>query len=1194
MKGMKATAVAWMSVFAVASLGLAPDALAKKKKSKESSSNQSSSQKETSSKTSENESKASRPAASRAPVALAKPGQGQSLSGGAESAVLAKGLGDAKAESLAGGKASASRPQAAVEAAPRSALDDVKKNAPVLSLGVFRSENLSGGRVNAPGIADFAAYFRASEGTAEASTPPTKNNAPAAAGTAGGTRDGVFKQEHVQLGAASADQLARQAQAEKLRTETAESIRKILQTNPSNNQKVDLHMRLAEIQIERHAYLLELEIKEFNDAHDKWKQTRKGIEPTFKTDRSTAQMLAAIAALRTVTTSFPNHPRAPEALFTLGFMLSQMNSDSASLYFEKLVKNYPKSEYVPDAYLALAEWHFSKLAWTKAQANYQKVLNYKGTRAYPYAVYKLGWTYFNLPGTPKQPQGNLVKSLAAFKLVVKLSENTGADKHVKALRQEALKDMVLVFAEIGDVTAAQRYFETLGEQELYFTLLERLAWQNSEAGKFGEAASIYQRLIREAPLSARLPTYHSKLADLYERQNQRPNLIRTLQNATTLLADHGEWMKKNGKDPEALKARLALLGTETRTWAQRFHQDAQKTKREQSYDDALACYDIYLTRYGNTPEAYIAHFYRAEIYAHKGRMLEASDEYLKSVAIDEKNGLKGKVTRDAILNSIVAIDSVLAKSQPPKLPDAGKAPSPIPLTPVHARLVRSLDAHSRIYPTEPETLGMAHRSAGIVYAFGDYKSANTRWTNITKAHPKSKEAFDGARLVVKVPVDAQDWPGAIAESRKFLAIPGVKETKLGEDLTEVLKASVFQHALALEKQEKRGDAAALFLSYHKEFQGDTEAPKALFNAANNKFRLGKMDEAISHLQTLIAQYPKSELTPNVLFLIANSFDALGQFAQSAQNYEQLASENPKLEAAPESLLRATVQRNAIRDAQKAIQNGNTFIQNYSSHKDIHEAYVQLGIAHDRMGDSATAAKTLAQGAEILGRGGKSPRSVLLFGLAASQALKAGDKVQAQKHITAGVSHASALGEATKEAQAMEGARLLGEAQLALLDEQVTEIYKRTITDSLKLTEQFTKVRDDVQTLAQKYLAVAKLGNAESGIGALYRVAEMQEFLANMLLKAPTPAGAAAGEIEQFRGTLERIALPLQEEAANLYAKAWERATETEAMTPYTRKLHEKLAVLRPSEFTKIVEDMPSPSYYSSDVVMTRETKPIFK
>jgi tetratricopeptide (TPR) repeat protein len=1193
MKGMKAGIVALMGILGVAGVAVAPQAYAKKKSTKSERAAQAAAE-AASTKSAKASDDATAQAAKSAAPKLAKPGQGQSMP---SQSTVGGALGDADTESLVGSSGKqALRPATQVEAATR-AVDEMKKKTPTLSLGVFRSENLSGGQVNAPGIADFAAYFRAAsdgEATAAASQANAKPGATkpgAAKGKDAGVRDGAFTQEHVQLGAATTDQLARQAQAERLRSETAESIRKILQTNPSNDQKVDLQMRLAEIQIERHAYLLELEIKEFNEAHDKWKVTRKGSEPVFKTDRSTAQLLAAIAALRTVVTSYPNHARAPEALFTLGFMLSQMNSDSSALYFERLVKNYPKSEYVPDAHLALAEWHFSKLAWTKAQQSYQKVLNYKGTRAYPYAVYKLGWTYFNLTGG--KDQQNLVKSLAAFKLVVKLADSDGADKTVKGLRKEALKDMVLVFAEIGDVTAAQRYFESLGEQELYFTLLERLAWQNTEAGKYAESATIYQRLVREAPLSPRLPAYHGSLASLYEKQQQRGQLIKTLQGATQLLADDSEWMRKNGKDPQALKSRNELLGRETLTWAQRFHQDAQKLKREQGYDEAMACYDIYVERYGETKDAYAARFYRAEIYAHKGKLLEASDEYMRAVALDEKFKINGKHTRDAIINAVVAVDSVLAKSTAPKLPEAGKAASPIPLTAMHARLVKALDAFARIHPTDADTLAMSHRAAGVVYAFGDYKGANERWSSITKQHPKSKEAYEGARLVVKVPVDRQDWPTAIAQARKFLGYPGVKETKLGDELTAVLKGSVFQHALALEKQDKRAEAATLFLAYHKEFQSDADAPKALFNAANNKFRLGKMDEAIAHLQTLIAQYPKSDLSPNVLYLIASSYDALGQFAESAQNYEQLASENPKLEAAPESLLRATVQRNAIGDSDKAVRNAGDFIQAHPTHKDVGLVWAQLGMAHSKRGDDAMAHKTLTQGAEAMARS-KATDAVLLYGMAAQAALKGKDKAAAQKTVASGTSLHASIGDKAKDPQAMEGARLLGETQLAILDEQVTEIYKNSITDSLKLTEQFSKVRDEVQGLAQKYVAIAKLGNAESGIGALYRVAEMQEFLANMLLKAPLPTGATAAETEQFRGTLERIALPLQEEATSLYAKAWERASETEAVTPFTRRLHEKLAVLRPGDFSKIVEEMPAPSYYSSDVVMTRETKAVFK
>ena len=62
----------------------------------------------------------------------------------------------------------------------------------------------------------------------------------------------------------------------------------------------------------------------------------------------------------------------------------------------------------------------------------------------------------------------------------------------------------------------------------------------------------------------------------------------------------------------------------------------------------------------------------------------------------------------------------------------------------------------------------------------------------------------------------------------------------------------------------------------------------------------------------------------------------------------------------------------------------------------------------------------------------------------------------------------------------------------------------------------------------------------------------------------------------------------------MYQKAWESANETEALTPFTKKLRERLATLRPEEFKNIIEDMPKPSYYTSNIVLTRETTVLLK
>lgn len=1097
---------------------------------------------------------------------ISKPGQGNSIEGNSN---VGAGLGQAQSENFTKNSQTNRKIKTRndLEGASKI-LEDIKRKAPTLSLGNFRSQHLSDGQVNAPGIADFAAYFRSMD---------SKNN-PDARG---------------KLGTSTNDQMSREAQAEALRAQTSESIRKILQTTTSADQRVNLQMRLAEIQIERHGYFLEFEIQKFNVSHDAWMKNKKGGEPVFDTSKSRAQLMLGIETLRTLVTQMPNHARAPEAMFNLGFFLVQMNSDSAALYFKKLVESYPKSDFVSDSYLALGEFYFNKQSWSKAQENYKKVLSHKSSRAYPYAVYKLGWTYFNIPSRGTNPNENLTKSLSAFKLIVKLADDPKADKNTKGLKEEALKDMVLVFAELGDVAAAQRYYESIGETKYYFTFVERLAFQFAEKGKYKESSDLYLRLVREAPLSPRLPVYLTKSAETFEKMAQRGELVKTLQQAALVLADDSQWMKTNQGIESAKKDRDNLLENETRLWAQKFHKEAQKLKKEAAYDQALLCYSIYLTKYGQTAESYVAHFYRAEIYTHKEKLIAAADGYMATAAIDQKYKINGKFTRDAVENSIIALDNALETAPPLKLPEPGKASQAIPFTELHAKLLKALDTYLLLYPNDPKTLNFSHRGAGLNYAFGDYENADKRWTAVVTKYPKSKEAHDGALLIVKVPVDKKDWPNAIKSSRKFLAIAGVKETKLADSLVKVLKGSLFQQGIFLEKADKREEAANIFIDYQKEFPADTDSPKALFNAANNKFRIGKMDEAISHLTILITKYPKNELAPNVLYLIANSYDAIGQYEDSAKYFEQFAREYAKLEGAEESLYRATIERNAIGDSEKAIENANIFIAQRKNSKDLPAIYIAAAKSYLRLNKSSAAYKILAQGAQSLPRD-RAAHSVLLYGMAADYAFKAQDIKAMNHYIASGNSVIKTLGTKASDPTALEGIRFIGETQVAHLDTQLLEIYKRKISNATKLTIEFGKMRDDIQALAQKYLAIVQLGNAESGIGALYRVAEMQDFMAETLLKAPVPDNAKPEEIEQYRATLEGIALPVQEKATALYLTAWQKANDTEAVTHFTAKLRDKLAVLRAGEYPKISSDFPTPSYFNGDIALTNETKALFK
>lgn len=1051
-----------------------------------------------------------------------------------------------------------------------------------LQLGVFRTQNLSEGYVPPPGLAEFAAYVRAA--------PAVEDKTKQQQGQAQAAEPKVL----VEPGSMTKEELTKQQEAENLRVKTVESIQKILQTRPDPEKKLTLLMRLVEIQVERAAFQLELEIAEFNVQHEKWKADQDGSkEPKFATTQSKAIIISAVQVLRQVVNDYPNHARTPEALFNLGFLLTQIESDNADFYFKSLVQKFPKSEYVPAAWLALGEHYFSRDKFPDALAAYRKVLAYKNTPPYYYAVYKLGWAYFNIrPGSDAERNDMMQKSLKAFQLVVALAAKEKNNGVLSGLRDQALKDLVLVYAEMRDIKGAQAFFEKkVQEPELYVNLLERLAWRHAEAGEYGPAIGIYQRLLKDNPLHPRVPEFFAKIPELNEKAGDRRKAIAALSQMAGVLAKDSAWMKAHVDKPDVIKGRTEVLSRELSTWGKRYHAEAQKTSRPDTYKEALEVYTIYLTHFGDQAESYEIHHFRGDILVRDDQFLAAANEYMAAVNLDKKHNLKGKYTLDAALNAITCYEKAIAASQAPELPKAGEVVEKIPLPTLYARLVQSIDTYEAMFPTHAHVRILAHRAANILYAFGHYSDSERRWTAMAEKWVDSAEVREGLLLSLKVHVQRKNWDGAIASSRRFLALPGVDKTKVGGELVSVLKVSTFSKALELEKTQSFDKAADTFLAYHNEFQGDPDAPKALFNAANNRFKVGKVDDAISALRTLLAQYPKSELVPQSYYLIANAFDALGQFTESAETYEQLATTLPNDPKASVSLLRAAEQRLAVGDQDRAIADAQQFVKQWPKHDGVVDAWGIVAEAYREGGEPSKAVGAFRTAANLIARTDRI-RAVLFLGFAAETAAKANDMTAAGEAATIGARELANLPEKERTAASLEAARMIGLVQLKVIDGKLPNFLKKKINNGEKIVEEFKVIQAEAETLSDAYTDIVKLGNAEAGVAAMFRAAQVQEYLAKTLMEAPVPNGANPTEVETFRSTLEKIALPLQEQSANLYLAAWEKARESEALSPYVKQLHEKLTTLRPAEFRKVAEEMPRPVYYSSQIVRSPETRKV--
>ena len=176
---------------------------------------------------------------------------------------------------------------------------------------------------------------------------------------------------------------------------------------------------------------------------------------------------------------------------------------------KELIKKYPTSKYVPEAYLMFAEYYFDNAKIDKALLAYKKVAEFKDSKVYLYALYKTGWCFFNL--------NKFDKALAQFVSVVKYCDKQEPDPEKKnKLCGEALNDLTLAYSRAKGAKTAPAFFQKLAPNEAG-QLLATLAGMYFGDGKYKDAIEIYRHLIGKAGCSGEAPLLQLKIIDCVVR-----------------------------------------------------------------------------------------------------------------------------------------------------------------------------------------------------------------------------------------------------------------------------------------------------------------------------------------------------------------------------------------------------------------------------------------------------------------------------------------------------------------------------------------------------------------------------------------------------------------------------------------------------------------------------------------------------
>lgn len=975
--------------------------------------------------------------------------------------------------------------------------------------------------------------------------------------------------------------------ADELRGKTIGQIKAILAKQKGTNE-FELWLRLGELYVERADFQRDQEIEYWISQHETWKNADpkgRGKQPIADYKASESQLHLAISSFRKLVTTFPKHPRTDSALYSLAGTLNRMNDDNAVLYYKQLITQHPNSTLVPDAWLALGEYYFDKHKIAEATAAYQHVMDFKTHRAYAFAVYKLGWCHYNNQGVgEKNPGENLRKSIAAFKLVVKLSESTDEKRNFN-LRDEAIRDLVMAFAETEDTDAAWKYFKTIGEENKFYVMLERLGNTYADAGKNDKAIEVFTRLLTEAPTKPSNPKIYQKLVGLYDITNRLPQSVATIKKMHELYAGKtSTWIAANSAKPAIVAEASQLTERTTHRYGTLFHNRGQKTKTKQIESHAAEIYSMYLESYGANEQAYEIRYYLADIQMNEGKYESASTNFMKVATQKPKDG---KYLKEAALMAVSAIAKYNEQTKFPPLAPAGQAPKTQPIPKIRQLYVDVIDQYVKLLPAEKDGNSMRYTAAQIFFDYGHYDVAVKRFDGIAVDLSSTKQGQTAARVVVAFFNEKNDWAQVIEYGKKYLANKQITaDAGVKKFLEDSLRLALFNSAMAFEKSKDYEKAALAFLEFKKAFPGDQNADRSVYNASLNFFKAGRIEDALTQQKLLLSEYPKSSLAPDVTASLGETYEALAQFQSAAESYRKFAVTWPSDKRAPNALYNAAV---LYRGVKQQDLSANIFYE-------VYKKYPTNALASDALFEAARIRETLKDNVGAVAAYKEFSSHAANKGT--DNGLYAQAKVielqlernpkdeSAKKDLT----KLSNLLRAKDSPAAPDARRVLG--SVLFLEQEPNQIaFKAMKLNNGAEIEKLAKAKQDkLERLAAAYEIVISIGNAEYAVASLYRLGELHEDFSKSLFEAPAPAGSTQAQTNTFKSSLEKVAFPLKGEAYKFFETAYKRSQEVESFSSWTSKTYQKMVELAPEKHKEINEQSASPSYLSYKVTLTKATE----
>jgi cellulose synthase operon protein C len=873
----------------------------------------------------------------------------------------------------------------------------------------------------------------------------------------------------------------------------------------------------------------------------------------------TINLTQAQATYLQLINEYPKFRKIDTVIYLYAFSLRDQGKQGESIkYFQIILDRFPRSRYIADAWMAIAEYRFyEQQNYPTALEAYEKVLKHPKSTLYDLALFKTAWCYWKL--------GDTTKSALRFKDVLDLAKKkagrTDAEqKRAEELQGEALEYLVELFTEDDTKTArdAFEFLAQIGGKQYSRKVLKQLADTVFDQTRYERAVEAYRLLIELDPNAGDAPDYAGKIVEGYQLMGDTKGAVVEMRKLASDYGPRSPWAAANRDRPNTVAHARTMAEALIRNLAKTMHGEAQQNEKttkvvdRDRYARAAEAYEFYLANFPDAPDAAELRYLRADIlYFKLGKYEDAGREYL---AVGKTQPV-GKFHKDALLQSMAAFEKV----RKPLASGGAKRE----ITDSDRLFGEAADLYATLFPNDKEIVTVIYKNGQFFFDYGDYDEAVKRFGLIIERYPDDPNAGSAGDRILEALNKAKNYENIEGWARRLKKTKAFASKDEQDRLDKLIVGAVMKSGEKYAQTGEYDKAAAFFLRVPREYPGNGYAPKALNNAAAVFEKAKKDDEAVAAYKELADKYPSASEAPEALFTAARIEENVAYYDKAAGLYEQLAQKYPQDPHAADALRSAGVLRQSLGQHDRAIKHYGEYARRYRDRPDAKDVAFQAAVVREDQKDWRGAAASFAAFSKTYPGDAKT---VEALAREADAHLKAGNDPAARDAAGKALAlykHAHGADESTYYAAQ---ARYI-QGELAYIDYERIKIAGKP-KQLAKVLEEKAKRLEEAKAI---YLDVVSYRSPEWATAGLLRIGQGYEAYAKAMRNAPVPRDLKEDEKQMYRDELEKVIVVIEDKAIDAYKSGYARALQIGVYNKHTQAIRQALSRLAENEYPKEAE-----------------------